>query len=265
MKVRHYYKPLVITGILVVTLWGMSGITLIALYGTMPDSPGTFGDMFGAINALFSGLAFAGLIYTILQQREELDLTRQEFIKQNETFRLQRFENTFFQLLRLNDDLLDGQTITSQQESVETRVYLYMISEQITQAINKQLESLQQQADSSTSHQPLGEEQKRMIVKQTLQLYNKEIETSLLHYFNNLFSVLQFVDASSLIGQEEKVVYINILKTQMSVSEKNILFFMLMAWDGMKKQKQLYDQYQFLNPFAAIAYQGTFEIVYKNS
>lgn len=39
---------------------------------------GEFGDMFGAINSLFSGLALAGIIYTVLLQREELNETRQE-------------------------------------------------------------------------------------------------------------------------------------------------------------------------------------------
>ncbi len=39
---------------------------------------GAFGDMFGAINALFSGFAFAGIIFTILLQREELKLQRKE-------------------------------------------------------------------------------------------------------------------------------------------------------------------------------------------
>jgi hypothetical protein len=39
---------------------------------------GTFGDTFGAINSLFSGLAFAGIIYTILLQRDELHLQREE-------------------------------------------------------------------------------------------------------------------------------------------------------------------------------------------
>lgn len=124
-RISHHYRPLLIAALLVVGLWALSDLAITTLYQSLPDSPGTFGDMFGAINSLFYGLAFAGLIYTILQQREELDLTRQEFIKQNETFRLQRFENTFFQLLRLNDDLLDGQTITSKHESVEIRVYLH--------------------------------------------------------------------------------------------------------------------------------------------
>jgi hypothetical protein len=39
---------------------------------------GVFGDTFGAINSLFSGLAFAGLLYTILLQSRELKLQRDE-------------------------------------------------------------------------------------------------------------------------------------------------------------------------------------------
>lgn len=33
---------------------------------------GQFGDMFGSVNALFSGLAFAGIIYTINLQRLQI-------------------------------------------------------------------------------------------------------------------------------------------------------------------------------------------------
>ena len=36
--------------------------------------------MFGVVNSLFSGLAFAGLIYTIILQRKELALQRKELI-----------------------------------------------------------------------------------------------------------------------------------------------------------------------------------------
>ncbi|NQT78012.1 MAG: hypothetical protein HQ565_09880 [Bacteroidetes bacterium] len=39
---------------------------------------GTYGDMFGSVNALFSGLAFAGIIITILLQSKELALQRDE-------------------------------------------------------------------------------------------------------------------------------------------------------------------------------------------
>lgn len=37
------------------------------------EDPGAFGDSFGAVNALFSGLAFAGVIVTLRQQQEQLN------------------------------------------------------------------------------------------------------------------------------------------------------------------------------------------------
>jgi uncharacterized membrane protein len=39
---------------------------------------GQFGDMFGGLNALFSGLAFAGVVYAIFLQRRDLELQREE-------------------------------------------------------------------------------------------------------------------------------------------------------------------------------------------
>ena len=59
--------------VIVITLWAGSGFIL-----HNAENRGSFGDMFGAINALFSGLAFAGIIYAILLQRKELSLQRHE-------------------------------------------------------------------------------------------------------------------------------------------------------------------------------------------
>ena len=42
------------------------------------DAHGTFGDLFGAVNALFSGFAFLGVIVAILLQKEELEEQRKE-------------------------------------------------------------------------------------------------------------------------------------------------------------------------------------------
>lgn len=42
------------------------------------DTRGQFGDMFGAVNTLFSGLAFAGFLCAIYLQREDLRLQRQD-------------------------------------------------------------------------------------------------------------------------------------------------------------------------------------------
>ena len=67
------WKIPALIGFVVIAIWGFSGYYL---YGFADR--GTFGDMFGAVNALFSGLAFAGVIYAVLLQRKELELQRNE-------------------------------------------------------------------------------------------------------------------------------------------------------------------------------------------
>lgn len=74
-RTRHFL--LLLTGILVV--WGASWI-LIVQFEDNAEKRGTFGDMFGAVNALFSGGAFAGVIFAILLQQQELRLQRKELM-----------------------------------------------------------------------------------------------------------------------------------------------------------------------------------------
>jgi hypothetical protein len=53
---------------------------------------GVYGDSFGSVNALFTGLAFAGLIFTILLQQRELKLQREELKSHMEEMQLSRDE-----------------------------------------------------------------------------------------------------------------------------------------------------------------------------
>ncbi len=86
------------------------------LYAVLSNqSGGTFGDTFGAANALFSGVALMMLIYAVILQREELELVKEE---RNDTRKLlegqekinelqeraylkQSFEQSFFSLVRV--------------------------------------------------------------------------------------------------------------------------------------------------------------------
>lgn len=62
---------------LAVILGWMLG-ALPALFLAKPDNAGQFGDMFGAVNALFSGLAFAGVVYAIFLQQQSIEAQRQD-------------------------------------------------------------------------------------------------------------------------------------------------------------------------------------------
>jgi hypothetical protein len=59
------------------TVWALSGF-VVYWYFPSATSRGTFGDMFGAINALFSGFAFFGLVIAIVLQKQELEEQRKE-------------------------------------------------------------------------------------------------------------------------------------------------------------------------------------------
>ncbi len=63
--------------VLVILIWIVSTIVILLSLDNWSDR-GTFGDLFGAVNALFSGLAFAGLIYTIYLQKQDLIIQRRE-------------------------------------------------------------------------------------------------------------------------------------------------------------------------------------------
>jgi hypothetical protein len=69
---------------------------------------GVFGDTFGGLTAFFTALAFAGVVYSLVQQNsivkrqeEEIERDRQLLIQQNNTIALQRFEGSFFNMLAI--------------------------------------------------------------------------------------------------------------------------------------------------------------------
>jgi hypothetical protein len=111
--VNHSKKILIpiFLGILVIIAWLWWGKYLpcfLKNHDYLIDNPGIFGDMFGALNTLFTGLAFVGLIYTILQQREQLAIAIDEIEDTRKSQIQQRFENTFFQLLNLLTGVIES-------------------------------------------------------------------------------------------------------------------------------------------------------------
>lgn len=71
------YKALFILFAAVVLIQCVLGYVIASQFADWQHR-GTFGDMFGAVNTLFSGLAFAGVIYAIFLQSQELELQRKE-------------------------------------------------------------------------------------------------------------------------------------------------------------------------------------------
>ena len=99
------------------------------------EERGEFGDSFGVVNALFSGLAFAGVIWAIILQKKELALQREELANtreeikgqkeqleaQNQTLQKQNFESSFFQLLGLYNDIVNSMAVQRNSRELSGR------------------------------------------------------------------------------------------------------------------------------------------------
>jgi hypothetical protein len=72
----------------VAVLWALCTLIIFLVFDNW-TTRGQAGDSFGAVNALFSGLAFAGVIYSMNLQRKELNYQRQELQATREVYEAQ--------------------------------------------------------------------------------------------------------------------------------------------------------------------------------
>ena len=232
------YWPLIILSVGVVGLFALSWWWLAV---TINDSEkqGQFGDQFGAVNALFSGLAFAGLIFTIILQKKELSLQREELTQtreelkgqkeqleeQNKTLKIQRFENTFFQMLTQFQEIVNNITysykdISGKVHTVKGRQAFYDSFE-----IAEHESKLPDWHPTHISRQYIG---MRDII-QSLG-YDGYMEsntpTYFDHYFRFLYRILKFIYTSPLVSTfEEEYEYTSMLRAMLSRYELVWLYY----------------------------------------
>lgn len=84
-------RKLLLLLVAVVLVWLAAPIVLSYAIPEL-SARGQFGDLFGSVNALFSGLAFAGIVWSLWVQQQQLQVQREELQAQREELRLQREE-----------------------------------------------------------------------------------------------------------------------------------------------------------------------------
>jgi hypothetical protein len=76
-KPRRWIAVAVLVAVAAMVVEVVSGVTIYSVFGSWSDR-GNFGQMFGAVSALFSAFALAAVAISIVLQSEELSLQRQE-------------------------------------------------------------------------------------------------------------------------------------------------------------------------------------------
>lgn len=197
------------------------------------EKRGQFGDMFGVLGAVFSGLAFAGLIVTLIQQhddlklqREDLRLQRQEIAQtnlelalqrkemeeQNKTIMLQRFETTFFNMLKSQVEIRNSVKY-DEYEGKDAIVFLfrYYVSAYKNKA--------------------------------KINGYDIFLNQFLDQYFRHIIQTLKMIDTADFLSTKEKYYYSEILSSHMTLYELGVFFYYCLTDEGKSTAKGLVEKY----------------------
>lgn len=229
------------------------------------DKLGAFGDFFGGmINPLLTFCTFMALLMTIILQQKELSLTREELsetkqatkdsanalIEQSNSIKQQNFENTFFNMLdlyfslknRLNQNppavenikyKIDNIDYTFNAKEYERNtllrkegipmlnhiLFLYLKESNTfpKEFRNIPIEEIEEKIKLKYKENQLSDT-KRLYIYFT-NIYGKHLN----HLMRTIYHIINFVDKNDDI--KNKKFYINLLRSQIDVSETILIFY----------------------------------------
>lgn len=186
---------------------------------------GTFGDSFGTLNTLFSGLAFSGVLLTMLFQRKDLSETRNQIASQ-------QVESQFYSMLELqqevvrNFDLQDGEdksVVSAGRDCFKIWkagiIHYYLKLSSLSDA----------QYPSVLSHDD------KVIRAYELLFDHHKADLGL--YFRSLYAVFRFIDNCS---HKEKGQFALVVRSLLSDNELVLLFYNCLSTKGSKFTKYVY-------------------------
>lgn len=227
-----------------------------------------FGDSFGAVNALVSAFAFAGMIVAFILQRYELRLQRKElsenreemerqttqFKDQNNNLEIQRFENLFYNMLNLQQQIVDGLRYDYYEEEYVTvaltdggattdkkKVKREVVGRDVFRFLFIEVEL----TTSFSNGNRIVKGYRQYLRYKGMANYDETLLPSYFdHYFRHLYKIVQFVD-SQAFDFKVKYRYLSFLRGTLSRYELVWLYYNALYSDYYKF-KELIETYSLL-------------------
>ncbi|OWK71432.1 putative phage abortive infection protein [Pedobacter sp. AJM] len=199
---------------------------------------GEFGSFLsGTVGVLWS---LASIIYFVLALKEQrrdiktnqhsLELQIQELrearevsTEQSDTFKVQRFENTFFQLLQLHSSTVNELSFKSTRTVTGTDVFHYWKELLDLIANGNTLDSESDGAGGSISlPSPIllnYQDIEGFLDAHYKQTYYLQLENTLNHYFRQLYHLYKYVHLSDLIKADQRKFYAGLIRARLSQNE----------------------------------------------
>lgn len=208
LKTMSIWKPfalviglfIVYGGVILYSIWPIDSNTI--------GQAGAFGDSFGVLTSLFSGLAFAGLIVTIWQQKTDLDLTRSEIKNQH-------FENVLFKMIEIHNTIVSDMDLRKKNGGEQNKNNIIASGRDCFSVIYKKLDEVydRNKKDNNDSLE---------YVNAVYKNFSNQYSQDLGHYFRYLYNIFKFIDESNA---DDKKLYTNIVRAQLSDYELLLLFY----------------------------------------
>lgn len=200
-------KRNIVFGILLILLIWICSAILIHVF-ISPTERGTFGDMFGAINALFSGLALFGIIISILIQQNELNLQRKELADTREEFKVNRITNILFKQIEYLNNIIDSAKF--EIRDLETIHYKGI-------AINEFVANLEEIANS-------GNESSKILFLSYMESNNENIAKLITKVISSFKSFEELLSDANL-KETDRIQMKKMLKSNLQSSFSDLLIF----------------------------------------
>ncbi len=200
---------------------------------------GEFGDFLGgALNPILGFLSLLALLMTLAIQNRELSISSRELAnsaralaEQSKALKLQNFERTFFELVRLHHSIVSGIDLRNNQAQVTAQgrdCFRIFFDTRLKRWHNDMVGQLAAQP-------PLK------IAQEAYWGFYGDNQHEIGHYFRNLYRVFKFIDESTVFQEDteglfggnffgesagaKKKQYASIMRAQLSSFELALLFY----------------------------------------
>lgn len=208
---------------------------------------GSVASIWSLAGLFFIYVAFLGQKQQILNQQLEIMFSqlevkytrlelvgqKKEMIEQNQTLRRQRFDNTFFQLLRNHQEIVNG--IDLRKKNVNGGdTFLAAQGRDCFKTFYTNFKA------------KIGVDQVlEDTLKEYMDFYHKH-QSDLGHYYRNLYHILKYIKCSDEIEEDDKFMYSSLLRALLSSHELAMLFYNGLGDFGKSHFKPLMEEYSLL-------------------
>ena len=214
------------------------------------DKAGMFGDSFGILTSLFSGIAIVLIFMTMLLQKKELASVKEQFDVQNTTLKKQNFENTFFQLLRLRNETASALEIKQGSATIKGKDCFRFMFEKFAHTYG------------GFDRHGLDE---RIKINEAYNNFYRRFKHEVSHYFRTIHAVVKFIESSEDKNENVKF-YVNLIRVQLSERELLMIFYHSLDdnRDGLKPLVEKYALFESL-PIANLLLPEEHKSLYNDS